>query len=54
MGPDKKDIKRENRRWKVRKIEAWLIGIGVWSKGCQHDKRQRLVCVCGETPWCVG
>jgi hypothetical protein len=53
MGLDKKDMKRENRRWNWgQKIEAWLIGIEVWSTGWQHDKGQRIVCVCGETP-CV-
>jgi hypothetical protein len=68
MGLDKQDIKRENRRWKVplrsRKIEAWMIGIWVWNKGLalsihnkqtkgwEHDKGQRLVCVRGETSVC--
>ncbi len=34
----------------MRKIKAWLIGIGVWSKGVGNMAKDNGLCVCGETP----
>jgi hypothetical protein len=49
MGLDKKVIKRENRRWKVRKIEAWLIGLEFGVK-IDNMTRDNGLCECVVKP----